>query len=136
MKINSKHELYKYLDNFDWNYKRYHEWSALYFLIKYNGHTEAIYFRPYIDVWLESPCILMEFQLPDEKLYEFVKERYVEGEIDTAYEYESIFQKDGRHFEIINPQCSPFLPEEIEIIKVMSETECLEWLINDDMGKV
>lgn len=129
MKINSGNELYEYLENLDWESKRDHEWSSVYFLITYNGHTEAIYFSNYKGAWLESPCILRGFPLEDNKLREYIEEIYIEKSWNEAYQYESKFQKNNYHYEIDNPQCAPFLPEDIEIVKVMSEKECLEWLI-------
>ena len=129
VKINSRQELYEYLENLDWEFKRDCDWSSVYFLMVYNDHIEAIYFSHYQDSWFESPCVLRGFPLPDNKLREYIEERYIEKSWDEAYKYESVFQKDNYHFEIDNPQCSPFLPEKVEIIKVMSEKECLEWLI-------
>lgn len=129
MKLNSRKELYEYLESVDWKSKRDCSWSSVYFLISYDEHTEAIHFMHYEDSWFESPCMLRGFPLDDDKLREYIEEQYIEKSWDEAYKYESVFQKDNYHFEIDNPQCFPFLPEKVEIIKVMSEEECLEWLI-------
>ena len=129
MKLNSRKELYEYLESVDWESKRDCSWSSVYFLISYDEHTEAIHFMHYEDSWFESSCVLRGFPLPDNKLREYVEERYIEKLWNEAHKYESVFQKDNYHFEIDNPQCFPFLPEEVEVVKVMSEEECLEWLI-------
>ena len=42
------------------------------------------------------------------------------GYAEEAYKYESIFQRDGWHYDIDCPQCSPFLPEKIEIVALES----------------
>ena len=38
-------------------------------------------------------------------------------------------EKDGWHYDIDVPQCSPFLPDKVKIIDVFSEKECLDWLL-------
>lgn len=138
MKIKSRQELYDYLNNFDWESKKDSNLSSVYFLIKYDDLIEAIYFYKHKDSWFESPCILSKFSLKDNELKEYISEVYeldeylvgqaLQEALDEAYQYELTFQQNGFHYEIDNFQTSPFLPDKIEIVKAMSETECLEWL--------
>lgn len=129
MLLNSKQELYEYLNNFDYASKRDSSLSSVYFLIKFNNHVEPIYFMPFEDVWFESPCELHRCEMKDEEVMDYVKEMYRKDAWDQAYEYESLLQKDGWHYDIDCPQCSPFLPDEIEIIDAISEHECMEWIL-------
>ena len=45
--------------------------------------------------------------------------------------HEKIFQRNGIHYEIYCPQCTPFLPEEVAILDVFSEEECLDWFLEN-----
>ena len=135
MKINSKRELYDFLEILDWDAYKEHDWSSVYFLIKYDKYTQAVYFSYIRNSWFESSCVLRVFPLADDKLKEYVEEQYIKKSWDEAYKYESVFQKDNCHYEIDNPQCFPFLPEELEIVKIMTEKECLEWLIEKTTNK-
>ena len=71
----------------------------------------------------------------EDELRKYVKHIYRPECYDEALEYELRFQKDGIHYEIGNPQCTPFLPEKIKIVSVLSEKECLEWLIKNNKGE-
>lgn len=129
MLLHSKNELYQYLNNVDWNIKKENKFASVYFLIKYGQHIEPIYFTQFEDVYFESPCDLRRIPLEENKLSEFVKDMYYADDFEVALEYEKILQKEGWHYDIECWQCSPFLPEEIEVIDMLSETECLEWLL-------
>ena len=129
MEFNTRKELYDYLNNFDFKSKKDTEMSSVYFLMEFNNHIEPIYFMSYENSWFESPCELHRTQLNDNELMEFVKEIYKADAINKAYEYEKIFQRDGYHYDIDVPQCLPFIPEESKIIDVLSEKECLDWLL-------
>jgi len=54
--FNSKQELYKYLNEFDFDSVRDTKLSSVYFLIAHNDCVEPIYFTFFEDVWFESPC--------------------------------------------------------------------------------
>lgn len=127
--INSKQDLYNYLNNFDWKAYRNTEMSDVYFLIEYDDYVEPLHFMSFENVWFESPCSLSQCFMKDEDVAEYVKEMYFEEAFEEALEYEKMFQIDGKHYEIFNPQCFPFLPEKCKIIKPMTEKECLDWLI-------
>lgn len=127
--FNSKQELYKYLNEFDFDSVRDTKLSSVYFLIVHNDCVEPIYFTSFEDVWFESPCDLYKFPLIESQLMQYVQEQYEQYSFNDAYEYEKIFQKGDWHYEIDCPQCMPFLPETIKIIDVFSEKKCLEWLL-------
>ena len=129
MIINTKQELYDYLNNFDFKSKKDSPLSSVYFLVKHDDVTEPIYFTPYEDVWFESPCEMLGIEMNEDELKEFVKEIYEEKYWEDAFKYESLLQKDGFHYDIDTPQCSPFLPDKIEIVGVLSERECMEWML-------
>ena len=129
MEFNTKKELCDYLNNFDFDYKRDTELSSVYFLMEFNNHIEPIYCMHFRDSWFESPCELHKFPLKDDEVIEYVKEMYQTDYLSVAYQYEKIFQKDGWHYDIDVPQCSPFLPDKVKIIDVFSEKECLDWLL-------
>lgn len=132
MFFKSKQELYDYLNKFNWNEKKETKLSSVYFLVKHENVIEPIYFTHFQDVWFHSPCCLMKHPLNDNELMEYVKSLYYKESCAEAYKFEKLMQKDGWHYSIENFQCEPFLPDEVEILQVFSETECLEWLINKE----
>lgn len=129
IEINSKQELYEYLKQFDWKEKQETEFSSVYFLVDYENMVEPVYFHHFDDWWLEYPCSLMHIPLKEDELISYVKECYEEAVFDKAYAYEKMMYRDGILYEIENFQCEPFLPEKFRIIKAMSETECLDWIL-------
>ena len=134
MKIHSREELYKYLYNVDWSLKEETEMSSVYFLIKFNNHIEPIYFMHYKDSYFESPCCLHSCDMNENELKEYVRELYYPESFEKALAYEKTMQRKNKHYEIDCPQCSPFLPQEVEIIDMISESECLDWLLKHEKG--
>ena len=132
MEFKTKQELYKYLNNFNFNDKKETNIDSVYFLIEFNNHIEPIYFMHYQNSWFESPCELHKFPLNDEDLMDYVKELYEEEYIEESYEHEKIFQRDNWHYDIDVPQCLPFLPDNIKIIDILSERECLDWILENN----
>lgn len=130
MKINSSEELYKYLDNTDWDSKRDTKISSVYFLVTFDGHTEPIYFTSYEDVYFESPCELHRFPMKEDEIEEYVKEMYDKQYLKVSLEYEKTMQRGDWHYDIDVPQCTPFLPEQLDDIKMISESECLDWILD------
>ena len=113
-----------------------------YALVTYDKKTEATYFSGFYDenkLWfLESPCLLNQICEVDKPIDEFCKEYVREiGLIEDIDEnkYIEINIKpmiiDGYLYEIENFQTSPYLPKEVNDIKIISERECLEWMINN-----
>lgn len=129
IELHTKQELYDYLDNFCFESVRDTNLSSVYFLIEFDNHVEPIYFRRFEDCWFASPCGLFEFPLNDDNVMEFVKAMYDEDSLEEAYEFEKTMQRNGHHYEIDCPQCFPFLPDSIKILDVLSDSECLDWLL-------
>ena len=75
MILNSKEELYKYLNDFDFDSVRDTKLSSVYFLIVYNNCVEPIYFTSFEDVWFESSCELYKFPLTGDELIRYVREQ-------------------------------------------------------------
>lgn len=134
----NKTELYKFLsDNITG--------CGAYFLITYNGKTEATYISRYInwcedgsDWFLESPCQLIKFEFEDnsdESIREYVKEMYYEDAQDEMFEYTKSMIFDGYLHEVYNGQCSPYLPEIIDSIELITEMECLQYLLSENESK-
>lgn len=131
MRLHNRKELYDYLNSVDWGAKRYTELSSVYFLVRYDGHVEPVYFAPFEEVYFETPCDLQRFPLKEEELREYVQVMYDPEHEEAAYEHEKSMQRGEWHYEIQCWQCSPFLPDEVEILAVLSEPECLDWLLGN-----
>lgn len=132
VKFTSREQLYKWLRETDTSHKKTHELSSVYYMIRFNGHTEPMHFMHYNGVYFESPCMLRSYNIPESELDNYVKELYIPEYVEEAMEYEKTMQKGDIHYEIDNPQCSPFLPSEFSILDILSEQECLEWLITNN----
>ena len=131
MEFNTRQELYDYLNSFNFDSVRDTKLSSVYFLIEIDDDVEPIYFTSYEDVWFESPCNLYAFPLKDDDLVEYVTTMYYDGySFEECYEFERHMQKNGWHYDIDCPQCSPFLPDKIKIVDVFSDIRCLDWLLN------
>ncbi len=130
MQIHSREELYRYLDNFDYSSKQETELSSVYFLIKYNNIIMPFYFQSFEDIYFESPCELIEYPMEKDNLEYYVKMMYIKDNFEEALKFETLMQREDKHYEIENFQYSElFLPDEIEIIDALTESECLDWLI-------
>ena len=120
---------------------------GVYTLVTYNGRTEATYFSKHFfddEPWfLESPCELYKICKVDKSLKELLGsylEEYLEIDTDSdperfiddfIKEYIEPMIIDGYFYDIENFQFEPYLPKEVDNIKIISERECLEWLINN-----
>lgn len=114
-----------------------------YALVNYNGITEATYFCNYGDVqgndwFLESPCELMKICKVDGDEDDFCR-KYLDEvyELEESVDEEDFINKfikpmivDGWLYEILNFQCSPYLPKKVENIKIISARECLIYLLS------
>ena len=110
-----------------------------YALVTYNDKTEATWFSRHDyegrDWFLESPCELYKITEVDKPVEEFAKE-YIEGLLEDDADEQEYINKwvlpmiiDNVLYEIENFQCSPYLPEEVDDIKLITEQECLEHLL-------
>ena len=130
MKINSKQELYEYLNNVDWFSKKDTSLSSVYFLVTFDNHTEPIYFTSFEDVYFESSCELHRFPLKEDEVEEYVNEIYYEDSLCRALEFEKTMQRGDWHYDIDCPQGDLFLPDVLDDIQMISETECLNWILD------
>ena len=115
--------------------------TGTYALVKYEGKIEATHFTKYnfgnSDWFLESPCELCEICEVNRPIDEFCKEvinEYIDlEEGENKEEYIEKFIKpmvfNGCFYEIENFQCSPYLPKEVDNIKIISKQECLEYML-------
>ncbi|MBQ8117747.1 MAG: hypothetical protein IJ794_05025 [Lachnospiraceae bacterium] len=129
--IQSQEMLDAVLREIDFASKKETKLSSVYCLMEFDGHIEPLYFAQYEDVFLESECWLMETGVREEELEDFVRDTYVPESFDEALQYEKMMVRDGIHYEIINPQNEPFLSFPCTLLGVISETECLDWLLQN-----
>ena len=92
-------------------------------IICYDGEFEDVYFA--------SPCELYMSNLNDDDLEEYVKNIYNANAYKEAMKYEKLMQVNNMHYEIDCPQVEPFLPDEIEIVNVLTESECVKYLLHN-----
>jgi len=132
MKINNKEERYKFLKD---NIKG----MGSYALVTYDNHTESIWITRYEnwdkngDWFLEAPNVLHRYEFKDdseEAIREFVKKQYEEEYIEYGIDYTKSMIRDGWLYEIDSPQVAPFLPERLDDLTLVSEQECLDYLIH------
>jgi hypothetical protein len=111
-----------------------------YALVTYDGKVEPTWFTKYNfedgEWFLESPCELYEVKKIEEPIEKFLYEyaSFIVEEFENPQEY---IEKYVRHmiidnilYTIENFQCSPYLPKKVEDIKLISERECLEYMLN------
>ena len=123
------------------------ESCGTYAIVKYNGIEEATYFQ---HVWndeyglwfMPSPCLLYvigECKNPySEEWVEYFKELLKDGVSVEDYikEYVEPMIMGDILYEIENFQCLPYLPKEVDNIRIISERKCLEWLVNHNSVKI
>lgn len=134
MEFNTKQELYDYLNNFDFDSVIDTKLSSIYFLVEFDNHIEPIYFAPFEDVWFESPCVLNKYSFKDNEDYltEYVEETYYKDYWEDGYKYEKTMVRNGIHYNIVNWQCEPFLPDRIKVVGAFSDSQCLDWLLEQE----
>ena len=130
IEFNTKQELTDYLDNFDFDSVMDTKLSSVYFLIEFDNHIMPIYFSRWDDVWFPSVCECCKYSLTDDEWIQSIKDLYDEDSWEDAYEFEKTMIRDGWHYEIHCFQSSPFLPNDIKIIDVFSDSECLDWMLS------
>lgn len=135
IELNTKQELYDYLNNFDFDSLKDTKLSSVYFLVEFDDHILPIHFTIFDNVWFASPCCLCGYHMKDTELMELVKELYNEDSYEDAYIYEQTLHRNECHYEIHCPQCAPFLPDKIKIIDAFSDSKCLDWLLSQRSGE-
>lgn len=150
VKITNRNELYKFLKNIDYKKYKATSMSDVYFLIRYieDGKTyvEPTYFQEYKGSYFESPCTLMEYKYTS--LRQWLNFIYGDSDISMekrnskvsefdkdSVEYERQFQIGNTHYTIENFQCAPYLPKKLDILKILSEKDCLNYLLKDNKTK-
>lgn len=112
-----------------------------YALVTYNGRTEATWFSKHDyegkDWFLESPCTLYRITEVDKPIKEFAEDyasSLIEEDDIESYAEQWVIPMivDNVLYEIENFQCSPYLPKEVDDIKLISERECLEYMLGDE----
>jgi len=115
-----------------------------YALVTYDNRIEPTWFNIFNfdngDWFLESPCGLYEVmkindnQTIDQFCQDFMSECVSLLEDANEEEYINEFVKpmivNGVLYEIENSQCAPYLPKFVDDIKIISERECLEYMLN------
>lgn len=115
--------------------------DGTYTLVTYDNKVEATWFTKHYygdKPWfLESPCEPYKIMEVDKPINEFAK-WYVDGLLEDDVDEENYINicvlpmiVDNVLFEIETFQCSPYLPKEVDDIKLISERECLEWMLNN-----
>lgn len=110
-----------------------------YAIIHYGNNIETVYFSKYHmneKCWfLESPCELRKIcDINQEK--DFIK-YYMQTiilengvkEADYIKEFINPMIIDGVFYEIENYQCAPYLPSEVDKIRLITERECLLYML-------
>lgn len=152
MIINNKKELFDFLNTYDYPHKNHLDFY--YFLVKYSKIINGKIFdieRPILFIkdeisneangtWSEISCSLLTHYIMDYNWEEQILTWYFsdmkdnlpsQGEINEILEHEKKFQINNRHYEIIkNYPENSFLPNKIEIVKGLTEEECLDYLLN------
>ena len=134
----NRQELYEWLDNQNPDVKKDTKLSSVYYLVTYNDGitnypiTAPLHFLHYENSYFESPCALSHQEMKtEEDLLQYVKELYISTALEDALAYEKTLWKQGKLYEILNLQVTPFIEEVIDI-KMISERECLEWMLSHD----
>lgn len=139
MKISNKEELFQFLET---NCPR----EGSYAIITYeDGKQESIWFSVFNNWttdengvpknwYLESPNMLFRTELAMpylDSLKAYANEIYEEVNEDLIKELLSMV-RNGCLYEIDSFQCEPFLPDKLDDIKLVSESECLDWMLENN----
>lgn len=136
MKISSKQEKEDFL-------KTNITGSGSYALVTYENRTEAIWISKYTnwtegrDWFLESPCELYRFEFKDtseESIRAYAEELYEPDGTEDAINNIKSMLRDGWLYEIENFQTMPYLPNELDNIELISEIECLDWMLKQPVN--
>lgn len=113
-----------------------------YALVTYEGITQPIYFAKHKfegkDWFLEHPCELYKIAHIEKPIEEFAleyAESILEDDDNISYYIEAYIKPmivDYILYEIESFQCSPFLPKEVDKIEIVSERECLLYMLNSN----
>lgn len=110
--------------------------GCFYAFVTYDGHTEPTYFYS-VDLGedglcdLHSVCTAYKIVEGAEKIEEYFNALIAEGSYTRKFidEYCRPCIVDNTLYEMENFQYSPYLPEEVDEIKICSERDCLLFCI-------
>ena len=133
----NRQELHKWLEQQNPELKRDTPMSSVYYLVTYIDDTyeeeitEPLYLGHINNTYFESPCTLTSIELKEEDLKNYVHITWMDYAFEDALLYVQNMFKDNALYEIHNFQCGPFI-KEVKNITMISERECLEWLLSHD----
>lgn len=131
MILNTREELNAYLNSFDFDSAGRTEYSNVYFLVRWECHEEPLYFFYYMGAWFESDCELSCTSIGECGLDEYLRELYEDVD-EGLISHEKDMCRAGMHYEILSYQCLPFIEFPCEIVRHMTETELLDYLLEDE----
>lgn len=135
-----KNERYDYMIIHDYLMKNAK--SMQYALVEYDGHIEAVYFVQHSyngKLWfLESPCIpCMEHEFADNQNKEewclSMADELLKPDVDRKEYYEKFMKPmivGNVLYDIDCPQVAPYLPKEADDIILITERDCLLYLLD------
>lgn len=127
--LESKEELYRYLDWVARGIRLETAFSTVFFLVEYENEQEPVCFRWYEGKWHESSCMLFKEPCTEEDLIRYTKKNYNEYVFDAALEYVKSTWRDGIYYQVENNLSAPFLPDKIIILDIFTENQCIDWLL-------
>ena len=132
----TRESLDNYLHSVDRSTKKDTPLSSVYFLIRHNGQEMPVFFFPFEGTYFETPCVLHSCPMAEKELREYVEETYMKEAWDKAFVYEKTMLVINKHYEISCPHTSPWLHIDkghpVVVVKMLSERECLELLLEQN----
>lgn len=118
------------------------EHDYTYALITYNDKTEPTHFSRFNfghgNIYMHSPCVVTRICKVDKDIEKFCEEAVEVYVYDSEEEKREIIENyikpmivDNIFYDLDCPMCMPYLPEEVEDIKIITERECLLYLLNN-----
>lgn len=117
--------------------------KSTYAIVKYSGKEEAIFFAnhhsmDYGEGFIEEPCYLHEIYFGKnlDKFCQHYAENAI-GSVDNERKQEYIktkilpYIKKDVFYLIETPSVEPYLPEQLDEIKLISDLECIDWLLKN-----
>ena len=118
---------------------------GVYAIVTVDDKEQAVYFANYSfmnepdSYFLESPCSLHKIEIPENTPIDDFCKKYVTEIVELEDfadkdEYINTYLKpmirNNVLYEIENFQTGPFLPKVVDNIKIISESECLDFILN------
>lgn len=122
MNFNTSQELQEYLNEVIQD-------VGAYALVNHNGITESVWFANMGTTFNQSDSKLIWFLEAPNQLYTYP----CEDEKSKKFNIElGNIIRDDKAYEIISWQCAPFLNYPIDDLKLISEEECLDYLLKKE----